>query len=94
MKRRWSTLKQIISAYEQHHDIFLSLINEEGRIICANATMVKALRLQNPRQAETNIFRLLHPVNLSDFKTAIRTSAEKKVPMELNYTSGMATTIL
>ncbi|MBK7560280.1 MAG: PAS domain S-box protein [Chitinophagaceae bacterium] len=78
MKRRWSTLKQIISAYEQHHDIFLSLINEEGRIICANATMVKALRLQNPRQAETNIFELLHPVNLSDFKTAIRTSAEKK----------------
>jgi PAS domain S-box-containing protein len=78
MKRKWSTLKQIISAYEQRHDVFLSLINEEGQIICANANMVKTLHLQNPRKAAINFFDLLHPANLHDFRTAIHTSAQKK----------------
>lgn len=80
MKKKWSALKELISAYKQHDDIFLSLINEDGKIICANANMVKTLHLQNPRQVNTNFQDLLHPVNLNDFKTAIRTSAQRKSP--------------
>ncbi len=83
MKRKWSVLKELISAYEQPKDIFLSLINEEGRIICANANMVKTLHLQNPRQVPTSFFDLLHPVNLTDFKTAISTSAKKNSPYSI-----------
>ncbi|HEV7780503.1 MAG TPA: PAS domain S-box protein, partial [Chitinophagaceae bacterium] len=75
MKKNWSALKQLISAYEQQKEIFLSLINEEGKIICANAKMMKTLHLKNPRETASNFFELLHPVNLTDFKSAIRNSA-------------------
>lgn len=90
MKKKWSTLKQLISAYEKSQDIFLSVINEEGKIICANANMVKTLHLTNPRLGDTSFFDLLHPVNLNDFKTAIRTSAEQNSPyaMELYVKNG------
>ena len=89
MKKKWPALKKVISAYE-HQDIFLSLINEDGRIICANANMVKTLHLQNPREVATNFFDLLHPVNLTNFKTAIRVSAQKSRPysMELYLKNG------
>ncbi|MEI2737936.1 MAG: PAS domain S-box protein [Chitinophagaceae bacterium] len=83
MKKKWSKLKELIGAYEQQEGIFLSLINEDGKIICANANMVKTLHLQNPRRVDTKFQDLLHPVNLNDFKTAIRTSTEKKSPCSL-----------
>lgn len=90
MKNKWTTIKRLISAYEQHQDIFLSLIDDGGKIICANANMVKTLHLKNPRLGTTNFLDLLHPVNISDFKTAIRTTAEQKSPyaMELYVKNG------
>lgn len=90
MKIKWSAIKRLIGSYEQQQNIFLSLINEEGKIVCANANMVKSLHLQNPRKVTTNFFDLLHPVNLSDFKTAIRHSTESNSPyaMELYLKNG------
>jgi PAS domain S-box-containing protein len=80
MKKKWSILKEIISVYEQPQDLFLSLINEDGQIVCANANMVKTLHLKKPRKFATNFFDLLHPVNLNNFKTAIRSSTEEQTP--------------
>jgi len=90
MKSKWSAIKQLIGAYKHQEGIFLSLINEEGKIVCANANMKRTLHLKNPRQVPTNFFDLLHPVNLTDFKTAIRTSAERNspYPMELYVKNG------
>ncbi len=90
MKRKWSELKELIRAYEQPQGIFLSLINEEGKIICANAKMIKTLHLKHPRKSPTNFFDLLHPGNLIDFKTAIRTAAGGRNPdaMELSLKNG------
>ncbi|MBC7872673.1 MAG: PAS domain S-box protein [Ferruginibacter sp.] len=90
MKKKWSAFKKLISSYEQQQDIFLSLINEDGRIVCANANMQKTLHLKNPRLVDTNFFDLLHPTNLTNFKTAIRVAAEKRSPyaMELYLKNG------
>ena len=86
MKRKWSVLKQLIGSYEQHKDIFLSLINMEGKIICANANMVKSLHLQNPRQVATNFFDLLHPVSRTGFKAVIRDAKENAGPHSIELT--------
>jgi PAS domain S-box-containing protein len=83
MKSPWTTLKGIIGNYEQHKDIFLSLIDEEGKIVCANANMIRTLHLKNPRTKKTSFFDLLHPVNLSDFKTAIHKAGESSTPYSM-----------
>jgi PAS domain S-box-containing protein len=83
MKKEWSTMKSIIAAYSHQKDIFLSLINEDGTICCANANMIKSLHLQNPRLTRTNFFDLLHPTNYNDFKTALHNSDENKDPYSL-----------
>lgn len=66
MKSTWTKLKSIIGTYEQQKDIFLSLIDEDGNIVCANANMKKTLHLKDLRESKTNFFDLLHPVNIAD----------------------------
>jgi PAS domain-containing protein len=90
MSKEWDKMKRIISAYGQRKDIFLSLINEEGLICCANANMIKSLHIQNPRLTKTNFFDLLHPANHKDFKKALLISNENKDPrsMELCLKNG------
>jgi PAS domain S-box-containing protein len=83
MKKNWSRLKELIGVYEKPQDLFLSLINEEGQILCANANMVRKLHLKNPRKFATNFFDLLHPLNLNSFKKAIRHSTEEKNSYEM-----------
>ncbi len=69
MKKTWTTLKSIIGTYEQQKGIFLSLIDENGNIVSANANMKKTLHLKKTGAA--NFFELLHPVNVPDFKAAV-----------------------
>jgi PAS domain S-box-containing protein len=90
MKRKWTTLKQIIGAYEEQKNVFLTLMNEEGRIVCVNANMKKTMHLKNPRKKSTSFFDFLHPAHFDSFKTAIRQSAECKKPagMELYLKNG------
>lgn len=76
MKKNWSTLKNLIGSYEQQNGMFLSLINEEGRILCANSRMQRTLHIGNPRVVPSNFFELLHPLNLTDFRSAIHQSAQ------------------
>src|SRR5258705_13567520 len=78
--KKWSTIKSIIKAYDQRKDLFLSLIDEEGAIVCANAKMTKALQLQNPRTGKTSFLDMLHPVNRDDFRKAIHSSEKNNKP--------------
>ena len=90
MRKKWSILKDIIGTYEPHKNIFLSLIDENGGIICANANMIKTLHLKNPRTYKTNFFELLHPINLPDFKAAIFNSTQTSMAntMEIYLKNG------
>jgi len=78
MRQKWTALKNIISNYENRDGLFLSLIREDGLIICANATMLKQLHLKPEGIKEVNFFDLLDPVNLNDFKQAVRRTGEEK----------------
>lgn len=76
MKAKWSALKKIISESEQGRELLLSLINEDGKIISANANMVRTLHLENLKTKGVNFFDFLHPVNVKDFKSAIKEAAD------------------
>ncbi|MES1220302.1 MAG: PAS domain S-box protein [Bacteroidota bacterium] len=90
MKNNWTKMKSIIEAYGMPNEMFLSLIDEEGTIVCANANMIKSLHLQNPRNNKQNFFELLHPSDLNDFKNAIRSAQETNNPfsMDLSLKNG------
>src|SRR5687767_5820187 len=89
MKRKWTALKEIIGAYE-HQNLFLTLMNEEGQIVCANANMKKTLHLKNPRKELTSFFDFLHPAHYGSFRDALRQSALNGSPtgMELYVKNG------
>ena len=74
MKKKWTIIKSIIETYDQRNDLFLSLIDEDGTISCANSKMIRTLHLDNPKEKKTSFFDLLHPVNLAGFKNAISSS--------------------
>lgn len=90
MKATWTTLKKIIRNSEQGRELLLSLINEDGKIISANAAMVRTLHLKNLKTEGVNFFDLLHPVNVNDFKSAIKDAAENSTAssMELYLKNG------
>src|SRR5258705_10018434 len=80
MNRQWQTIKNILGAYGQDKDLFLSLIDKEGNISSANANMVRSLQLESPRKVKTNFFDLLHPVDLDEFKKTILDCGENSRP--------------
>ncbi|HET6994528.1 MAG TPA: PAS domain-containing protein, partial [Chitinophagaceae bacterium] len=90
MKLSWTTLKGIISSAPKQDDLYLTLIDEEGTIACANSNMLRDLELDNPRKVKTNFFDLLHPINVDDFKKIICDSGRQngQGAMELYIKNG------
>jgi PAS domain S-box-containing protein len=78
MRHQWTALKSIIGNYENRNGLFLSLIKQDGNILCANAVMLKQLHLNPGSIKKINFFDLLDPVNLNDFKTAVRRTGEQQ----------------
>lgn len=80
MSKRWSVLKNLINNCELKDELFLSLINEDGSIISANANMQKSLHMKNPKETGINFFTLLHPEHIPVFKKAISSAKNVSVP--------------
>ncbi|HEX2630798.1 MAG TPA: PAS domain S-box protein [Chitinophagaceae bacterium] len=81
MAKQWTALKNLISSEELQKNPFLTLINREGRILCANSAMQRSLHLDNPRHTSVNFFTLLHPDHIPLFREAINEShAGKSAP--------------
>ncbi len=70
-KTSWTTLKQIIGDTGRQTDLFLTVINQQGQISCANATMKRNLDLNDPRLVSINFFDLVHPAHLGNLKNAL-----------------------
>lgn len=70
-KTSWTTLKQLIGNTGRQTNLFLTVINENGLISCANSTMIRNLELNDPRQVSINFFDLVHPSHIGDFKNAL-----------------------
>ena len=89
MSGKWTELKKIIGT-KQQPNLFLTLMNAEGAIICANANMKRTLHLGSHESKGVSFFDFLHPAHFSSFKEAIRQSAENGHPagMELYLKNG------
>ena len=72
--KQWKAFKSIISAHGLQKDLFLTLIDENGNILCTNSAMQRTLHLDNPREVKSNFFNLLHPEHIPTLQHAIRTS--------------------
>ena len=90
MKWSWTSMKTIIGNTPSQGSLFLSLINEDGTIACANANMLKGLDLENPRIIKTNFFDLLHPEHVDEFKKIVQYVSFQKedAGMELYIKNG------
>lgn len=76
MRLSWTNIKNIIVNATRQDDLYLTLIDEEGTIACANANMLRNLELKNPRSVKTNFFDLLHPGHVDDFKKILKQAAQ------------------
>jgi hypothetical protein len=76
MKMKWTALKRVIAGFDTQPGMFLTLVNEEGSIICANANMIRSLHLQNPRKSSVSFLDLLHPFNLEQFREGLTNCKE------------------
>ena len=83
MSKQWSSIKGIIEGYAQKKNLYLSVINEKGKIVCANSTMKRNLQLPCLKQKETNLLDLIHPLHLDDFRKAIASTASTGHPSSL-----------
>ena len=63
MKKSWSTLKRILRESQGGKQLFLTLIDGQGRIRSANHSMLKGLCLKDPRESVSNFFDLIHPIH-------------------------------
>jgi PAS domain S-box-containing protein len=71
MKMKWADIKRVKGAMEDQPGMFLSVVDDRGSILCANATMKRALQMKNPREASVSFYDLLHPLQLDHFKNAL-----------------------
>jgi PAS domain S-box-containing protein len=82
MKRQWTTLKQIVR-YDRTKPFYLSLIDEDGHIICVNAKMQKEFDLENPRLIQSCFFEMIHPEQVEEFKNTVQKSLQTGRPQSI-----------
>lgn len=80
MRTKWKLLKKYISSHEKPGGLYLSIIDEQGIILNANAKMVQSLHLENPRKSRVDFIQLIHPVNQDNFRKVLRHCGEKGIP--------------
>jgi PAS domain S-box-containing protein len=91
MRINWKKLKPIISSAGCQGNQYLTVVDEEGHLLMANARMQKEFKLKNPKQIKSSFFDLLHPLHIEHFRDAFRNSTESKSPyaMELHLKNGV-----
>lgn len=80
MRTKWKLLKTYISSHEKPGGLYLSIIDEQGIIVNANAKMIQSLQLENPRKSRVDFIQLIHPVNQDKFRNVLSHCKEKGVP--------------
>jgi PAS domain S-box-containing protein len=90
MRTQWKELKPIITSAGYQGTEYITILDEEGTILLADARMQKELNLKSPRQVRNNFFDLLHPLHIEAFKNAFQHSMKYNTPssMELYLKNG------
>lgn len=76
MKWKFEQIKNLIRESGDGSKRFISVIDEHGDIIYANAQMVRQLHLKNPRFFKTNFSSLVHPYFQNDFRSSMTSSLQ------------------
>ncbi|HWR33199.1 MAG TPA: PAS domain-containing protein, partial [Chitinophagaceae bacterium] len=85
MTTNWKELKPIVTSAIGRDYCYLSVLDEEGTILLANARMQKELSLENPRKVKSNFLDMLHPVHIEEFKNALQNSGESGNPCAMEF---------
>lgn len=72
MKRSWNNIKSVLQSFQFKGEVCISLIKEDGSIVCANSSMIRNFHLENPRLQLVNLFDVIHPINLERFRNGIK----------------------
>lgn len=78
MKVSWTVMKNLLHAVPDGKDLYLSLIDEDGRITAANTHMQRDLQLRNLRESRINFSDILHPIHSGHFRKLMRQAAQQK----------------
>lgn len=88
-KTSWSALKQLIGNTSHPENLFLTVIEPDGRIECANSTMIRNMEMGDPRLVTINFFDLVHPSHRVDLKNALQhTNGTRQPSLELHLKNG------
>ena len=71
MRTNWTEFKNFLKDYDQQERLYLSIINEEGYLLNANARMIQTFQLDNPRGKKVDFINLIHPVNQENFRNVL-----------------------
>ncbi len=80
MRKWWTDVRAIIGESNRQNNLFISLIDENGKIVCANANMLRNLHLKNPREVSSNFYDILYHAHHENFRKAIQSSYENSTP--------------
>ena len=61
MRTNWTEFKNFLKDYDKQERMYLSIINEEGYMLNANARMIQTFQLDNPRGNKVDFINLIHP---------------------------------
>lgn len=78
MKWKFEQIKNLIRESGEISNRYLTVIDESGDIIYANAQMVRQLHLKNPRFFKTNFSSLVHPYFQNDFLSSVKSSLQEE----------------
>jgi PAS domain S-box-containing protein len=70
-QQSWTTIKELITCSMHPGERFITIINEQGLMSCANASMKRSLDIDDPRQVNVNFFDLVHPAHLGQLRQTI-----------------------
>ncbi|HYC40429.1 MAG TPA: PAS domain-containing protein [Chitinophagaceae bacterium] len=76
----WKDIRATLVATGHHGADFLTLLDEEGTMLFANARMMRELKLENPKQRKQSFYDLLDPGFATVFRDAVRYSLSKEEP--------------
>ena len=71
MRTNWTEFKNFLKDYDKQERMYLSIINEEGYMLNANARMIQTFQLDNPRGNKVDFINLIHPVNQENFRNVL-----------------------
>lgn len=74
MRKQWANVKRIIGAGRPQSQ-YLTLIDEDGNVLKANAVMAREFKISGKQKDVANFYKIIHPEQVYDLEKTIRNVA-------------------